>query len=72
MATEDLYSTDSYLRTFEAVVQREARGDTPVHLVMLIHQVQEGRMNAALAGIEALPAINGSVMRIRVESLGID
>lgn len=58
--------------SIEAVVQREARGESHVHLVMLIHAVKEGRMNAALAEIEALPAIKGSVMRIRVEPLGLD
>ena len=58
--------------SIEAVVQREARGEAHVHLVMLIHRVKEGRMNVALAGIEALPAIEGSGMRIRVESLGTD
>lgn len=58
--------------SIEAVVQREPRGESHVNLIMLTHSVLEGRMNSALVAIEALPAIDGAVTRIRVESLGTD
>jgi homoserine dehydrogenase len=36
---------------------------------MLTHRVREGQMNEAIARIEALDSIAGSVTRIRVEQL---
>ena len=33
------------------------------------HRVIEGRMNEAIARIEALDSVRGAVMRIRMESL---
>jgi len=56
--------------SIEAIHQQEpGEGDTHVPLVMLTHRVREGQMNAAIARIEALGSIRGSVTRIRVEQL---
>ncbi len=56
--------------SIEAIQQKEpAEGETHVPLVMLSHQVQEGRMNQAIAEIEALDGIIGEVIRIRMEPL---
>jgi homoserine dehydrogenase len=56
--------------SIEAIHQQEpGEGDTHVPIVMLTHRVREGRMNAAIARIEALGSIRGSVVRIRVEQL---
>ncbi|EXJ14158.1 homoserine dehydrogenase [Imhoffiella purpurea] len=56
--------------SIEAIKQKEpAEGETHVHLVMLTHRVLEGRMQEALARIEALDSVQGSVVRIRMETL---
>ena len=56
--------------SIEAMQQKEpAEGETEVPLVMLTHSVREGQMNEAIAKIEALECIAGSVTRIRVEQL---
>ncbi len=56
--------------SIEAIQQKApAEGETHVPLVMLSHQVQEGRMNQAIAEIEALDGIIGEVTRIRMEPL---
>ncbi len=56
--------------SIEAIKQQEpAPGQTEVALVMLTHRVVEQRMNDAIARIEALDTIGGSVTRIRVETL---
>ena len=56
--------------SIEAIHQQEpGEGDSHVPLVMLTHRVQERQMNAAIARIEALSSIRGSVTRIRVEQL---
>ena len=56
--------------SIEAIKQKEpGEGETHVPLVMLTHRVIEGQMNQAIARIEALDAVQGSVMRIRMESL---
>jgi len=56
--------------SIEAIKQKEpAEGDTQVPLIMLTHRVLERQMNQALARIEALDTLVGSVMRIRMESL---
>ena len=56
--------------SIEAVKQKEpAEGETHVPLVMLTHRVVEKQMNAAIARIEALASIRGSVVRIRMEHL---
>lgn len=56
--------------SIEAVVQKEPPpGVSLVHLIMLTHKVQEGRMNEAITRIESLDTISGDVIRIRVEYL---
>jgi len=56
--------------SIEAIHQQEpGEDDTHVPLVMLTHRVREGQMNAAIARIEALDSIRGTVTRIRVEQL---
>ncbi len=56
--------------SIEAIVQKEPEeGDTQVPLIMLSHRVLEGRMNQAIARIEALDSVKGEVVRIRVEHL---
>ena len=56
--------------SIEAIQQKEPdEGDTHVPLVMLTHRVLEGRMNRAIAEIEALGSVKGQVVRIRMEHL---
>jgi homoserine dehydrogenase len=56
--------------SIEAIQQKEpGEGDTHVPLVMLTRRVREGRMNQAIAQIEALGTVQGRVMRIRMETL---
>ncbi len=56
--------------SIEAIKQQEpGEGETQVPLVMLTHTVEEGRMNDAIAAIEALDVVTAPVMRIRVEQL---
>jgi homoserine dehydrogenase len=56
--------------SIEAIKQKEpGEGDTHVPLIMLTHRVLEGRMNQAIARIEALETVKGEVMRIRTETL---
>ena len=56
--------------SIEAIQQKEpGEGETHVPLVMLTHRVLEGWMNQAIAEIERLPSVQGSVMRIRMETL---
>ncbi len=56
--------------SIEAIKQKEpSEGETHVPLVMLTHRVREGLMNQAIARIEALESVAGSVVRIRVETL---
>jgi len=57
--------------SIDAMVQKEpAEGEDQVDVVMLTHLTVEKQVNAALARIEALPSISGSVTRIRLEELG--
>jgi homoserine dehydrogenase len=56
--------------SIEAIAQKEpAEGDTHVPLIMLSHRVREGLMDQAIGRIEALDAVKGEVVRIRVEHL---
>lgn len=56
--------------SIEAIIQKEPHGDTEVAtVIMLINRIKEGLMNQAIEAIEALNSIQGSVTRIRVESL---
>jgi homoserine dehydrogenase len=59
--------------SIEAVIQKEPEeGENTVPLIMLTHRVIERKMNSAIANIEALDAIDGSVARIRCEHLNTD
>jgi len=55
--------------SIESLIQREREGSELVPLVVMTHEVKERNMNAAIAAIEALPDVAGSVQRIRVENL---
>ena len=57
--------------SIEAIIQKEpAEGQTLVPVILLTRAVREGQMNSAIAQIEALASIDGSVTRIRMEHLG--
>ncbi len=55
--------------SIESLIQREREGSELVPLVVMTHDVKERNMNAAIAAIEALPDVAGTVQRIRVENL---
>jgi len=55
--------------SIESLIQREREGSDLVPLVVMTHDVKERSMNAAIAEIEALPDVAGTVQRIRVETL---
>ena len=56
--------------SIEAILQKEPESEgSQVPIIMLTHRVREGQMNEAIARIEALDAIKGSVTRIRLEHL---
>lgn len=57
--------------SIEAMIQKEpAEGEEQADIVLLTHVTVEKDMNSAIAGMEALPAITGKVIRIRMEELG--
>jgi len=55
--------------SIESLIQREREGSDLVPLVVMTHDVKERNMNTAIAAIEALPDVAGTVQRIRVENL---
>ena len=58
--------------SIEALNQQEPEvpgEDSLATIIMLTHEVYEGNMNDAIAQIEALATVAGSVIRIRVERL---
>ena len=56
--------------SIDAMVQKEpGEGERRVDIVMLTHRALEKNVNAAMARIERLPAVTGSVTRIRLEDL---
>lgn len=55
--------------SIEAIIQKEAKENELVPIILLTHQTKEQQMNAAIAEIEAQDAVDGEVVRIRVESL---
>jgi len=56
--------------SIDAMVQKEpAEGEEQVNIILLTHITVEKNVNAAIAKIEALDAISGWVMRIRLEEL---
>ena len=59
--------------SIEALLQKEpAPGASDVPIILLTYQVQEQRMNEAIAAIEALASIRAPVTRIRLEHLDAD
>jgi homoserine dehydrogenase len=55
--------------SIEAIIQKEPAETRQATIIMLTHRVPEQKMNAAIARIEALDVIDGSVSRIRMETL---
>ncbi|MCP3666087.1 MAG: homoserine dehydrogenase [Gammaproteobacteria bacterium] len=56
--------------SIEAIQQKEpTEGETQVPLILLTHVVQERQMNSAMAAMDALDAVVGPIVRIRVEHL---
>ena len=56
--------------SIDAVIQKEpAEGEEQTDLIMLTHQTREKRINAAIAKVEALPAVAGKVTKLRLEEL---
>ncbi len=54
----------------ESIMQKEAEEqDGLIPIILLTHQVQEARMNDAIAALEALGSVITPVVRIRVEHL---
>jgi homoserine dehydrogenase len=59
--------------SIEAILQKEPRaGENTVPIIILTQRVLEKHTNQAIAQIEALPSIEGKVMRIRLEHLNND
>ncbi|MBL4762456.1 MAG: homoserine dehydrogenase, partial [Gammaproteobacteria bacterium] len=57
--------------SIEAVIQKEPKtGKSQVPIVLLTQVVKEKVVNTAIDAIESLPSINGSVVKIRMETLG--
>jgi homoserine dehydrogenase len=56
--------------SIDAVLQREsAEGEHQTDLIILTHDTVEGRMNDALAQMQALPTVLAPIVRIRKEEL---
>nr|WP_301289495.1 homoserine dehydrogenase [Natronocella acetinitrilica] len=56
--------------SIEAILQKEpAPGADDVPVIILTHRVKERQMNAAQEQMEALPAVQGRINRIRLEQL---
>ena len=56
--------------SIDAVLQKEPGvGEPHTDIIMLTHQTQEKKIDAAIREIEGLPAVVGSVTKIRLENL---
>jgi homoserine dehydrogenase len=56
--------------SIDAMLQKEPQeGEAEADIIILTHTTQESTMNAAIGNIEALPAIDGAVTKIRLETL---
>lgn len=56
--------------SIDAMIQKPcAEGENLANVVLLTHLAKEGAVDAAIANIEALDAISGKVIRLRMESL---
>jgi len=57
--------------SIDAMMQKEPQdNETEADIIILTHITVEKNMNTAIAAIEALPAIAGTVTRLRMEELG--
>ena len=56
--------------SIDAMMQKEPQdGETEADIVILTHITVEKNMNAAIQAIEALPAIDGALVKLRMEEL---
>lgn len=56
--------------SIDAMMQKEPQdGETEADIVILTHITVEKNMNAAIKAIEALPAIDGAIVKLRMEEL---
>ena len=56
--------------SIDAVLQREsAEGEKQTDVIILTHDTVEGRMNRAIAQMQALPTVLAPIVRIRKEEL---
>ncbi len=56
--------------SIDAMLQKEpAEGESRTDIIMLTHQTQEKNIVKAIANIEALPSVFGSVTKLRLEEL---
>jgi homoserine dehydrogenase len=56
--------------SIDAMIQKEpSEGEDQTDIILLTHTCIEKQVMAAIAGIEALPTVNGKVVRIRLEEL---
>jgi homoserine dehydrogenase len=57
--------------SIDAMIQKEpATGTNEADIVILTHKTVEKNMNQAIKEIEALPAVVGDIVKIRMETLG--
>jgi len=52
-----------------ASAEARAEGERPTDLIILTHDTREGRMNQAMATMQALPTVLAPIVRIRKEEL---
>lgn len=55
--------------SIDAVLQKGTRGDARTDIIMITHETQEKKVDAAIVRIEALGSVVGKVIRIRLETL---
>jgi len=56
--------------SIDAMMQKEPQdGETEADIVILTHVTVEKNMNSAIQAIEALPAIDGAIVKLRMEEL---
>jgi homoserine dehydrogenase len=56
--------------SIDALLQREsAEGEAQTDVIILTHDTMEGRMNTAIAQMQALPTVLAPIVRIRKEEL---
>ncbi|HNG64545.1 MAG TPA: homoserine dehydrogenase, partial [Thauera aminoaromatica] len=56
--------------SIEALIQKQAaEGEAHTDIIMLTHQTAEKNANAAIVRIEALPVVQGKVVKLRMEAL---